>query len=75
LWFSKGIETTTFRDRIIHLPDGKEMQVLTASDPARLWATLCNYRIQAKNGLEAAMNAVLIIRPWVGKEPTQLPTI
>lgn len=67
LWYSQGTEITAFRDRVIPLPDGKQMKVLTASNQARLWATLCNYRDQAKRRLEASMNAVLIIRPWVGK--------
>jgi hypothetical protein len=67
LWYSKGTEVTAFQERIIPLPDGKKMRVLTACDQAKLWATLCNYRMHAKQRLDASMNAVLIIRPWVGK--------
>ena len=33
----------------------------------RLWATLCQIRQESKQRIEAASNAVLIIRPWVGK--------
>jgi hypothetical protein len=67
LWYSKGSNATTFRDREIRMPDGKVMKIMAASDQARMWATLCNYRIQSKNRLEASYNAVLTIRPMVGK--------
>lgn len=67
LWYSKGTESTAFRDRFVELPDGKRMKVLAAADQAKLWATLCNYRIQTKARLDASFNAVLTIRPWVGK--------
>ena len=67
MWFSKGVVLTSFGDKRITLPDNKVIRVTTPSDQARLWSTLCNYRVQAKNRLEASQNAVLIIRPWVGK--------
>ena len=37
------------------------------SDHARLWASLCTYREQAKKRLDESWNAVLIMRPWAGK--------
>ena len=43
------------------------MKLYTAPDHARLWATLCNYREQSKRRLEATMNALMTIRPHVGK--------
>jgi hypothetical protein len=67
LWFSRGTEVPAFRERTVQMPDGKQVRITAASDQARLWATLCNYRIQAKQRLDASMNAVLMIRPWVGK--------
>lgn len=67
LWYARGTEITSFRDRMVHLPDGAGMRILAASDQARTWAALCNYRIQARNRLEASFNAALIVRPWVGK--------
>jgi hypothetical protein len=67
LWFSQGTSITSFRERFITLPDGKTVRITSPSDQARLWATLCNYRIQAKQRVEASMNAVLTIRPLVGK--------
>ncbi len=67
LWYSRGKSLTDFGQRTVTLPDGKEMRIHAASDQARLWATLCNYRIQAKARVEASFNAVLTIRPMVGK--------
>jgi len=67
LWFSRATEPTTFRDRVVSLPDGKQIKLALPSDQARLWATLCNYRLEAKRRLEASTNAVLTIRPHVGK--------
>ena len=67
MWYSHGALLASFRDKAVTLPDGKILRVTTPCDQARLWSTLCNYRVQAKNRLEASQNAVLIIRPWVGK--------
>jgi hypothetical protein len=67
LWFSQGTAITSFRERLVALPDGKAMRITSPSEQARLWATLCNYRVQAKQRVEASMNAVLTIRPLVGK--------
>jgi hypothetical protein len=67
LWYSQGTALSAFRDKWVDLPDGKRLRVTTAPDQARLWATLCNYRIQAKARLEGSMNALMTIRPHVGK--------
>lgn len=67
LWFSKGTTLTSFTERIVKMPDGAEIRVTAPSDQAKLWATLCNYRMQAKQRLDASMNALLTIRPVVGK--------
>jgi hypothetical protein len=67
LWYSQGTAITSFPERWVTLPDGKRIRIISPSEQARLWATLCNYRVQAKQRLEASMNAVLTIRPLVGK--------
>jgi hypothetical protein len=67
LWYSKGAYATTFRDREVRMPDGKVMKILAASDQSRMWATLCSYRVQAKSRLDSSYNAVMTIRPHVGK--------
>jgi len=67
LWHGKGTRVSSFENRVVSLPDGKQMKILTAPDHARLWATLCTYREQAKKRLDENFNAVLIIRPWAGK--------
>jgi len=67
MWYSQGSSLASFRDKVITLPDGKALRITVPCDQARLWSTLCNYRVQAKQRLEASQNAVLIIRPWVGK--------
>lgn len=67
LWYSQGKSLTDFRNKEIQMPDGKTMRISIASDQARMWATLCEYRCQAKAKLEDSFNTVLIIRPWVGK--------
>ena len=48
------------------LNEGALIRVSLPSDQARLWATLCNYRIDAKHRLEASMNAVLTNHLLVG---------
>ena len=67
LWYSKGTILTGFQEKQVTLPDGKRLRLSAPSDQARLWSTLCAYRLQAKQRLEASQNAVMIIRPWVGK--------
>jgi hypothetical protein len=67
LWHGKGVQLSAFENRNISLPDGKQIRILTPSPHARLWATLCTYREQAKKRLDENFNAVLIIRPWAGK--------
>lgn len=67
LWHGKGTKLTSFENRLIELPDGKRMKVLTPPDHARIWATLCTYREQAKKRMDENFNAVLIVRPTAGK--------
>jgi len=67
LWHGQGSRLTSFENRVIELPDGKSMKILVPSDHARLWASLCVYREQAKARLDASWNAVLQVRPMAGK--------
>jgi hypothetical protein len=66
LWHSGG-QYASFENRRVAMPDGKHISILCPSDHARLWASLCTYREQAKKRLDENWNAVLIIRPWAGK--------
>jgi hypothetical protein len=67
LWYGMGTQLSAFGSRQMEMPDGKKMKILAPPDHARLWAALCNYREQAKQRLDHNFNAVLIIRPWAGK--------
>jgi hypothetical protein len=67
LWHGKGTRLSAFENRVITLPDGKQIRILAPSDHARLWSTLCTYREQAKKRLDENFNALLIIRPLAGK--------
>lgn len=67
LWYSRGPRLTSFENRLIDLPDGKQMKILTPPDHARLWAVLCHSRETAKRRLDDNFNALIIIRPWAGK--------
>jgi hypothetical protein len=67
LWHSSGHKLSSFENKVIELPDGKRMKILAPSEHARLWATLCTYREQAKKRLDESWNALLIVRPWAGK--------
>jgi hypothetical protein len=67
LWFSKGVKLTSYEDRAVTMPDGKRIQISTPPDQVRMWASLCTYREQAKKRLDENWNAVLIVRPQVGK--------
>lgn len=67
LWHGKGTTVSSFENRVVNLPDGKQMKIMAPPDHAKLWATLCTYREQAKKRLDENFNAVLIIRPWAGK--------
>jgi hypothetical protein len=66
LWHSNG-DYSSFRGLSVLLPDGKSMTVLCPSDHARLWASLCTYREQAKARLDDTWNAVLVMRAWAGR--------
>lgn len=67
LWHGYGTQLTSFENRRIEMPDGGEMRILAPSEHARLWATLCVYREQAKARLDSNWNAVLQVRPLAGK--------
>src|SRR5208337_861583 len=64
LWFGKGEKLTSFENRIITMPDGKQVKVMTPPDHSRMWASLCTYREQAKRRLEENFNSLFIVRPW-----------
>jgi hypothetical protein len=66
LWHGKGQRLSSFENRMVALPDGKQMKIIVPADHSRLWATLATYREQAKKRLDESWNAVLIVRPWVG---------
>jgi hypothetical protein len=67
LWCARGSSVAAFQKKSIELPDGHTMQLSQPSDHARLWATLCAHRDKNRRRNDDAMNALLIVRPWVGK--------
>lgn len=67
LWYSKGESLVNYESKTLTMPDGKKMNVMAPPDHARLWATLCTYREQAKKRLEDNTNALFIVRPWAGR--------
>ena len=67
LWYGKGEQLTSFDNKVVTMPDGKKITILAPPDHARMWATLCSYREQAKRRLEDNTNALFIVRPWAGK--------
>lgn len=72
LWYGQGTRLTSYEDRIIKFPDGRQMRIMTPPDHARLWATLCNYREMSKARLDANFNALMILQPWAGKSAEPL---
>jgi len=68
LWYSKGEKLTSFDHQRITMPDDRIITVMAPPDHARMWATLCSYREQAKKRLEDNTNALFIVRPWAGKQ-------
>src|SRR5271154_69906 len=68
LWYGKGDDLTSFEHKTVTMPDGKKVNIMAPPDHARLWATLCSYREQAKKRLEDNTNALFIVRPWAGKQ-------
>jgi hypothetical protein len=74
LWHGKGRMLSAFDNRMVTLPDGKQMKLLVPSDHVRLWATLATYREQAKKRLDESWNAVLIVRPMAGKSADPIST-
>ncbi len=67
LWFSKGVKITNYENRVVNMPDGKTIRIQTPPNQVRVWASLCNYREQAKKRLDENWNAVLTVRPHAGK--------
>lgn len=67
LWFSKGEALAAWEDRIVTMPDGKQVRIMRPSNHARAWTSLCTYRENAKKRLEADFNALFIVRPWAGR--------
>jgi hypothetical protein len=67
LWYGRGEQLTSFDHKTITMPDGKKITIMAPPDHARMWATLCSYREQAKRRLEDNTNALFIVRPWAGK--------
>src|SRR5271170_2215928 len=68
LRYGKGDQLASFEHKIIEMPDGKKITLAAPPDHARLWATLCSYREQAKRRLEDNTNALFIVRPLAGKQ-------
>ena|SRR5271166_979796 len=66
LWYGKGESLVSFETKVLNMPDGKKMTIMAPPDHARMWATLCTYREQAKKRLEDNTNALFIVRPWAG---------
>lgn len=67
LWHGKGQLLTGFENKIVKLPDGAEMKIMSPSHHSKLWSTLCVYREQNKFRLDSMMNAAMITRPFAGK--------
>jgi hypothetical protein len=67
LWYSKGDKLASFEGKVVNMPDGKKIKLMSPPAHAKAWASLCTYREQAKRRLEENMNALLIVRPWAGK--------
>jgi hypothetical protein len=67
LWYGQGEKLTSYENKIIKMPDGREVKILVPPDHARMWASLCTYREQAKRRLEDNFNSLFIVRPWAGR--------
>lgn len=72
LWYGKGNVLSSYEHRVIHMPNGNEMKILTPPDHARLWATLCQYREAAKRRLDDNWNALMIAQPIAGRSTEPL---
>ena len=67
LWYSRGEALTSYENKVVAMPDGRSVRVMAPPNHARMWASLCQYREQAKARLEQDFNALFIVRPWAGK--------
>ncbi len=65
LWHGKGLALTSFENRVVRMPDGGEVKIMSPSHHAKLWASLCTYRTANKLKIDGMMNAAMIVRPWV----------
>lgn len=74
MWYGKGEQLTSFDNKVISMPDDKTITVMAPPDHARMWATLCSYREQAKKRLEDSSQALFIVRPWAGKQADPVAT-
>jgi hypothetical protein len=68
LWYGKGESLTSYENKMITLPDGKQMKIMAPPDHSRVWASLCQYREQSKTRLQQDWQALFIVRPWAGKQ-------
>lgn len=48
------------------------MKILVPSDHARFWASMCVQHSESVRRIDDNMNALLIVRPWVGKSAESL---
>jgi hypothetical protein len=67
LWYGQGEKLTSYENKVVLMPDGKRIKLLVPPDHARMWASLCTYREQAKRRLEDNFNSLFIVRPWAGR--------
>jgi hypothetical protein len=67
LWYGRGEKLTSYENKTVTMPDGKQVRIMCPPDHARAWASLCAYREQAKHRLEDNFNAVFMVRPMAGK--------
>lgn len=74
LWYGKGERLTSWENKIVRMPDGKEIKIMAPPNHARTWASLCTYREQAKRRLEDNFNSLFIVRPWAGRSADPIST-
>jgi hypothetical protein len=67
LWYGQGEKLTSYENKVVLMPDGKQVKLMVPPDHARMWASLCTYREQAKQRLEDNFNSLFIVRPWAGR--------
>jgi hypothetical protein len=70
LWHAKGTTLSSYTNKIVELPNGNKMKILTPPDHAQIWSTLCTYREGNKLKIESNMNALMVTRAFVGSKAT-----